>query len=119
MKTLELKDFPQLAAQVKKWVPGYRKRTVMVHAAENDTPFGWWWDGGSKSDYATARIGGSGTTPWHCPPYPQTKADPIPTGAETVVVETGVFCGKPATMKLIIHPDDLARLGLTVEDTQR
>tara|TARA_B100000614_G_C14562911_1_gene497822 strand:+ start:2045 stop:2404 length:360 start_codon:yes stop_codon:yes gene_type:complete len=119
MKTLKLKDFPTLAAQVKRWVPGYRKHSVMVAVAERETPFGWWWDEGSKSDYATARIGGSGTTPWYPPQYPETKAQPIPTGGETVVVETGVFCGKPATMQLTIHPNDLARLGLSPEDTKR
>lgn len=118
MKTLKLKDFPQLAAQVKKWVPSYRKHTVMVHASDKDTPFGWWWDEGSRNEFATARIGASSATRWNPPPYPCSKADPIPTGEGVVVVETGVSRGQTATMQLTIHPNDLARLGLKIEDTQ-
>lgn len=86
----------------------YRKRTVVVTLAKSLQLQGTWWDGGSRDVYTVYNLttGAKKSTPVHVP-FSGTPTAPVwEIERGTVVVQTGTFCGKPATMCIWIHPDD-------------
>jgi hypothetical protein len=73
------------------------------------TTHGSYWDGGSRDEFAWVRLSGGmvtrpavPTSPFHG--GPRTDITPAP---GWVLVEYGTFCGKPATIRVHVHPEDL------------
>ena len=114
MRTYELRAHPKLKAFVKAAFPGYRKMRVGVALCENITveAHSTMWQDGSKSSFHLANLSGSEIdTLWGI------KADErgnrlVRLGNGKVLVETGIFCGKPATMYIFVNPDDVETLGV-------
>ncbi len=110
MVKLSSKDFPEICRAL-----GYRKKTVWVSPTTSATITGVNWSGGSRSTYhgvdlTTFKVltgAHFGTpAPW-ANPYEGAKVDILPGKA---LVETGVFCGKAATMHIYVHPDNMPAL---------
>lgn len=94
---------------------GYRKRKVVVHAAETVTLYNLNWDGGSRNVYSAVRLADMATdtkatfgrpAPWENP-YEGAK---VPLAPGLAIAKTGTFCGKPSTLCLYVHPADMPKL---------
>jgi len=94
---------------------GYRKRKVIVRAAEEVTLYGLNWDGGSRNQYHAVRLDDFAVrsksamnvpAPWKNA-YEGAKVPLIPGLA---VAKTGTFCGKESVMTLYVHPSVMPQL---------
>lgn len=95
---------------------GYRRKKVWLTVAPRFTITGNNWSGGSKTEYGLYDLGEKRTksldflgdpAPWD-PKNPHGQEFPIPPGI--LVIKTGWFCGKTATMEIVVHPDNVPRL---------
>lgn len=94
---------------------GYRKRKVFVRAVTSVRLTDLNWSGGSRSEYAAVRLADMATVrqgkmsrpaPW-ANPY---EGQEVPLVPGLAIAETGYFCGKPSTMRLYVHPEDMPKL---------
>lgn len=87
-----------------------RRRSVMVSITDQGTDlFGTWWDGGSRRELFYLSISTGQLTPLpniNPPEYGGVVAD-VPHLDGHVIVDCGIFCGKPSYPKLYIHPSDV------------
>jgi len=106
------KDVKQI---VKATFPNYRKRAVLIQPTTKVTFHGLNWSGGSRSEYRACTVDGKPLpnkvdmgkpAPWNNQ-YKGAEID-LPPGA--VIVKGGCFCGKPATLVLYVHPDNMPKL---------
>ena len=82
-----------------------RKRKLSIYTCESVTLSGTYWDGGSRSSYTGIRcsLPSMSTSP---PQFGGDKTPPtVEIGNGKMVLENGVFCGKP-NVTLWVHPDD-------------
>lgn len=113
MQTVMLKDHPEIARVIRAAIPSYKKHKAFVHVHATVALQGTYWDGGSRSTYTAVRLvdGFSLGAPQYAPPQfggpRDTPVVEIPAGV--VIVETGVFCGKPATASVTINPADATK----------
>ena len=112
MQTVELKNYPKLATLLKR--VGYTKRKAYVNVGEVVECAYAYWDGGSKTDYAlvepdTGHVVKKART---ASPLSGLSHEKFYTNTGLVVVETGFFCGKPATASVTIHPHCVSNFGL-------
>ena len=113
MEHVELKQHPELSRVVRAACPRYAKRKAFFHVSETVTLGGTYWDGGSRSTYTAVRLadGFSLGAPQYAPPQfggpRQSPVVAIPQGV--AIVETGIFCGKPATASITINPCDATK----------
>lgn len=114
MHTITLKDSPEVLRVIRAADATYRKHKAWLHAAETVALSGTYWDGGSRDtwtavdlatgrskgapQYDPAQFGGPATAP----------VVAIPEGV--AIVRTGIFCGKPATASVYLHPSNMAKL---------
>jgi hypothetical protein len=86
----------------------YRKRRVALVLTDRVERSGDWWDGGSRTTYHTYDLqrGTSRTLPGANPFTAGSERRYEPTLNGVAVVTTEVFCGKPGTMTVYVHPDD-------------
>lgn len=114
MQTIKLSDYPEIAKLVRAVDSTYRKHNAYIWVRDSVALDGTYWDGGSRSTYhainlATRKVGAA---PQYAPPQfggpRETPQVPLIPGA--AIVETGVFCGKTATVKVYLHPADVAHL---------
>jgi hypothetical protein len=92
--------------------PGYRKRKVVLKEGTAVTLYGLNWDGGSRSEYTLVDlntrvvlpIGDNMTAPWDN----KDEGRRVTINPGQAVVQTGTFCGKPATMFITYRPEDEA-----------
>jgi len=87
-----------------------RRRSVLVTITDQGTDlFGTWWDGGSKRELSYLNIMTGAVTPiaGTNPPQFGGKVVDVPHREGCVIVDCGVFCGKPSYPKLYIHPSDV------------
>ena len=111
--TIELKNHPEIKRVVLAALPNYKKHKAFVHVAETVSLSGTYWDSGSRSTYTAVRLadGYSLGAPQYAPPQfggpRETPVVEIPSGV--VIVETGIFCGKPATASVTISPVDATK----------
>lgn len=105
---------PAIAHIVKATFPDYRKRKVYLRAAENVTLYDLNWSGGTRAEYRTCTLDGRGIgntsaysqlAPWNN--YAEGKTLPIPQGF--AVVRGGHFCGKAATLAIMVNPADMPK----------
>lgn len=90
---------------------GSHKREGRLRAATEVTLFGTYWDGGSRSEYAAVRLSDmkADRSPQFDPPQfgGPTSAPVVPLKPGYVIISHGVFCGKPATPTVYVHPSDM------------
>lgn len=93
-----------------------RKKYVSIFVTDKPVKtFGTWWDGGSKYTYTGMSPTGQ-TVPLEYTDEVrnlqfghQIKNAIVRPGV--IVVKSGTSCGKPATVTLYVHPDDIGALG--------
>jgi hypothetical protein len=89
----------------------YRKKEGRVHVALSVSITGTWWDGGSRSSFYALDLTTGALSPIAGPQWGDAKPSiehPIRKGI--AIVECGTFCGKPATARITLHPDDAWRI---------
>ena len=113
-KIVNIKDHPKLAQFVRRAYPSYRKHKVILCVTSGLTLSGGSWDGGSRSSYSGATINGEpfalryNTTPSH---FNGGKPDTIAIiEPDTLVLQSGTFCGKPATLTLYALQETIDQL---------
>lgn len=117
MQTVTLKDHPEVLRAIRAADPTYRKTKAFIYTRESVTLHGTYWDGGSRSTYTAVELatGRNKGAPQYAPPQfggPR-QAPEVQIPPDVVIVETGTFCGKPATATVYVNPANMARL-LTV-----
>ena len=114
MNSVEIspKEIPQV---IKATFPAYRKRTVLVLAAESITLHDLNWSGGTRSEYKACTLDGKplGNTdkynamaPWDSR---QVEGKSLPLVPGACVVRGGYFCGKESRLTVYVHPADMPR----------
>ena len=114
MKTVTLKDHPEVLRAIRAADPTYRKQKAFLFVSERVTLSGTYWDGGSRSEYTAVNLttGRSAGAPQYAPPQfggPRTAPE-VDLPPDVSIVETGTFCGKTATATIYIHPQNMAKL---------
>src|SRR3990167_6426189 len=114
MLTVQLNEHPEIARIVRAVAQRYNKRKAFFSVSETVALTGTYWDGGSRDTYTAVRLsdGFSLGAPQYAPPQfggpARTPETTIPAGV--AIIQTGIFCGKPATAHIWISPADAARL---------
>ena len=112
METIErnASEFRQYLSQI-----GYKRKSVVIKAAETVTLHDLNWSGGTRAEYSVFTIDGqyvSNTLPYSALAPWANRAEgaklPIPEGF--IVVEHGCFCGKPARARIYVHPANMPKL---------
>ena len=89
---------------------GSRKRKGYLRATTSVTLTGTYWDGGSRSTYTAIRLADMAieTAPQFNPPQFGGPASPpvVPLRQGYVIIEHGIFCGKPSEPTIYVHPSD-------------
>ena len=71
------------------------------------------WSGGSRSNYFMMGFtGGIRPTSGNRQTDDPRETPIAPTGNGIAIVEGGTFCGKPSTLRVSVHPDDLSLFGI-------
>ena len=108
---ISTKDVKQI---IQATFPGYRKRKVTLVVTDSVTFTDLNWSGGTRSQYRACDIDGhpldlkhnlSGPPPWDNP-FEGLKID-LPESA--VIVKGGHFCGKPSTLYIYVHPNNIPK----------
>ena len=114
MLTLTLSQHPEVKRAILAADPSYRKKTAFLHVYETCELTGTFWDGGSRSTYTAVDLvtGRSKGAPQYAPPqFGGPRVAPVVAVPDGVcIVETGIFCGKPATASVTINPINAAKL---------
>lgn len=93
----------------------YRKRNVLIQAAETVHVYDLNWSGGTRSEYRACTIDGqflggldkyNAMAPWANP----AEGQMLPTVQGAVVVRSGFFCGKESIATIYVHPSDMPKL---------
>lgn len=116
-KTVKIKDYPILADALKRAIRDYRKQSAIIIKANSVTPHGTYWDGGSRSSYMAFTLFGKPVEYVPAPNAPAqfggTEPAPYPIADHVMVLETGVFRGKPSTVTIYLRSP--AALGIEWE----
>jgi hypothetical protein len=108
--TVPLAEAPGISRIVRAAVPNYRKRSVRIRVANTVALHGTFWDGGSRSTYTAVDLATA-----RCIDAPQyapaafggpSQAPVVELPRNVAIVESGVFCGKPATVRVHIRPEN-------------
>lgn len=103
-----VKEYPRLRALIKRACPDYRKHKVIMQDYGAVTNHGSYWDGGSRSFWATANKFGENvkSVPGPANPPQFGGGDPVRVelDEDTVAIQTGTFRGKKATIVLVTTP---------------
>lgn len=127
---VELSKAPEVKAVVQAAFPSYRKHNAYI-GAFYPTRINSYWDGGSRAEFALVELATLRCKPLPTAshPYFDVMARGIPAGENEAVtvdtagnvmlkilpegialVEAGTFCGKAATARVSLHPNNLAKL---------
>lgn len=110
---LEVKQYPELLALIRAAFPSYRKHKAYLTVTDTVELQGTYWDSGSRSTYVAVDLASkvSRGAPQYAPPQfggpRSTPTVTLPVGV--AIVEGGIFCGKPATARVFIHPDNATK----------
>lgn len=103
--TIMVKDYPF----IKRLMPSYRKRKAILRRLETIVLNDLNWDGGSRSEYTladlntgqTVSVGDHMAAPWNN----LDEGRKVELKPGQVMLQTGTFCGKTATMSITAHPE--------------
>lgn len=115
MQTVTLSDFPEISRLIKHACniqsTTYKKRKAFVHCV-NTLFTNTYWDGGSRSTYAIVNLRTGQVSPYaqYAPPQFGGNAPTIELDNDTAVIETGIFCGKPATASVFVNAENFNKL---------
>ena len=110
MQVITLKSAPEISRVIRCAAADYRKRQAFLHVRDSVELSNTYWDGGSRSTYTAVNLatGKASAADQYAPPQFGGPRAPlnvsIPAGV--AIVETGYFCGKPATASVYINPAD-------------
>ena len=93
-----------------KAITGSRKRNFRFYAGSDTHCTNSYWDGGSKTSYEVVNIDTGARFIPSPGSYPWTTPNDYTLKAGEVLIETGHFCGKPATPAISCRADDEARV---------
>jgi len=110
MHTVALKERPELLKIIKLVDPKFRKQNAFLHRQTTEVRLsGTYWDEGSRSSYYLVNLDTNQVVALdHCSPpqFGGPKEDPVQhLQPGFAIVEMGVFCGKPATPSIYLHPE--------------
>jgi len=114
MQSIKLSDYPEIFKLIRTVDSTYRKRNAYIYVSDFVALDGTYWDGGSRYTYHTINLATRkvGAAPQYAPPQfggpRETPQAPLISGA--AIVRIGIFCGKTATVKIYLHPEDAAHL---------
>jgi hypothetical protein len=103
---LQLKSNPKLRDMLRKAFPSYRKHAIIVSTGEKVSLCGGAWSGGSRSYYSAVNLSTGEITSLEGQGWNQREAPEAIIVPGTAIAETGIFCGKKATLILTLHPED-------------
>ena len=110
MQTVTLSGFPEIARLMPQ---GYKKRKAFIQSREKITLSHTYWDGGSRSSYTIVNLT-TGKTTYDSyatvPPQFGGVAPVVEIDNDIAIIETGVFCGKPATASVFVSPENYNKL---------
>ena len=110
MQTVTLSGFPEIA---RLRPVGYKKRKAFIQSREKITLSNTYWDGGSRSSYTIVNLT-TGKTTYDSyaavPPQFGGVAPVVEIDNDIAIIETGVFCGKPATASVFVSPENYNKL---------
>ena len=115
---VKLTTAPEVKAIVLAAFPSYRKHDAYLSPHIEVCLSGTYWDGGTRHEYVAVDLASKhsqGAPRYNPPQFGGPAISPrveLPVGV--AIVAGGVFCGKPATATVYIHPDNLAKLLPTV-----
>ena len=111
MQTVTLAGYPEIARLIKIAASGYKKRKAFIQSREKITLSNTYWDGGSRSSYTVVTLSTGQITP--CPQYSPPEfggfTPSIAIDNDTVIIETGIFCGKTATASVYVSPENYSK----------
>ena len=116
MQTITLSDFPEISRLIKHTCniqsTTYKKRKAFVQSRTKVELSNTYWDGGSRSTYAIVNLTTGQVSPCaqYAPPQFGGNAPTIELDNDTAVIETGIFCGKPATASVFVSPENYNKL---------
>lgn len=112
MHKIELKAAPEVAAIIRAADPSYRKRYAYLMPREAVELSGTYWSGGSRSTYTAVNLetGKSAGAPQYNPPQFGGREPTVQIPEGVAIVQTGIFCGKPATAYVSVNPANMAKL---------
>jgi hypothetical protein len=109
MQTVTLSGFPEIA----RLMPvGYKKRKAFIQSRTEKSLSNTYWDGGSRSSYTIVNIitGQITTCAQYAPPQFGGTEPVVEIDNDIAIIETGVFCGKPATASVFVSPENYNKL---------
>ena len=113
-QTIELKQHPEIRAVVQAAFPTYKKHKAYLSVTTEVRLSGTYWDGGTRHTYVAVNLAtkrSQGAPQYNPPQFGGPQTTPVVTLPEgVVIVEGGIFCGKPATAHLHVHPNNMAKL---------
>jgi len=110
--TVKTKDIKPI---IQATFPKYKKREVILEVTEKVTFHNLNWSGGTRSEYRACDIAGNPVdskvninrpAPWQNPYEGTTINLPV----NTVIVQSGFFCGKQIKAVVFIHPANMPKL---------
>lgn len=108
MEVIDLKTNSMIAELVK--LVSKKRKAILAKPCNSVRISGTYWDGGSRSDYFLIRIADKKVTPLAHQAQPQfggPREDPIQVlEPGYVVIEAGVFQGKPSTPVVYMHREE-------------
>lgn len=131
LETVELKSAPEVKRVILAAFPDYKKRRAFLSEFYSGKNINSYWDGGSKSEYAIVELATMSRRPLptHTHPFFEVAARGMANRDTGVVesdnvgnlhlkilpegfalVETGWFCGKPATAHVYLNPANLTKM---------
>lgn len=100
-----------------------RKREFVVEFSESVSTTGTEWSGGSRSSYSSLTPQGGAIDPHELDKYPEGWPSCKPGVKQVergrIVVESGTFCGKPSTLVVHCHPDDLELVAPAITESHK
>jgi hypothetical protein len=132
MQTVELKTAPEVKALIQRAFPGYKKHSAFLSVfGEHGKSINSYWDGGSRDTYTLVEIGTGRIKPLPTSSHPyfdiarqgMLNADSPDVSVDHVgnvtlkhlpeglaLIQSGTFCGKPATAHVYLPAANMAKL---------
>lgn len=108
---VKIKQNPALQSFIRKAFPDYRKHDAIVSKGESVSMSGAHWSGGSRSYYSRVNLSTGNHTPLTGQAWNESVSPVATVEKGSVIAESGIFCGKKATLILTFHPEDYSALG--------